>query len=86
MKNEKIKSLESMSVVVSKNKVTLKVNVLQKFILNCPFSLEGAAVMKLLSSWLAQRGVWGFIPGLTDTISKIGYLLFPSCNMTVAML
>ena len=32
-----------------------------------------------LSSWPAE--VWCSIPGLTATISKIGYLQLPSCDV-----
>ena len=31
----------------------------------------------LPKSWVAEQEVWGSIPGLTVTISEIGYLLLP---------
>ena len=34
-----------------------------------------------LSSWLAEQEVRGFIPGLANWISEIGYLLLPSPDM-----
>ena len=43
---------------------------------------KGAAVVKWLSSWLTEQGVWGSIPGLTTWISEIGYLLLPSRDIT----
>ena len=42
---------------------------------------EGAAVIKWLSSWLAEQEVRGSIPGLATWISEIGYLLLPSVDM-----
>ena len=35
-------------------------------------------MVEWLSSWPAEQEVWGLIPGLTATISDIGYLLLPS--------
>ena len=36
----------------------------------------------MLSSWLAEEGVWGSNPYLGTLISVIGYLLLPSCDIT----
>ena len=44
--------------------------------------VEKRLVEKRLSSWLAEKGVQGSIPGLAATISEICYLLLPSRDMT----
>ena len=41
----------------------------------------GAAVVFLLSSWLAEQEVGGSIPILAATISEISNLLLSSCNI-----
>ena len=38
----------------------------------------GAAVMKWLSFWLAEKEIRGSIHSVATTISEIGYLLLPS--------
>ena len=38
-------------------------------------------MVKWLSSWLAEQEVRGSIPGLTSTISEIGYLQLSSRDM-----
>ena len=43
-------------------------------------------VIYRLSSWLAEQGVWGSNPGLTTTMSEIGFLLLPSHDITDIML
>ena len=42
---------------------------------------KGAAVVEWLSSWLAEQGDRGSIPGLATWILEIGYLLLPSRDM-----
>ena len=38
------------------------------------------AVVEWLSSWLVEQKVGGSNPGLTTSISEIGYQLLPSCD------
>ena len=63
-------------------KHTLLCNSLLNPTLHCvPRAPEGAAVVKWLSSWLAEQEVRGSILGLTTWISEICYLLLPSRYM-----
>ena len=48
------------------------------FTIKLPQLTYGAAVVEGLSSWLAEQGVRGSIPGLATWISEIVYLLLPS--------
>ena len=45
-------------------------------------SIQGAVVVELLSTWLAEQEVRGSIPGLATWTSEIGHLLLPSRDMT----